>query len=72
MLDADERGEECISIPPTPQRPVPHLMEVLVYPDPILRRGGKTITQFDGELRRLAAEMLEAMYDEGGDRKAHV
>lgn len=41
-------------------------MEVLVYPDPILRRGGKTITQFDGELRRLAGEMLDAMYDEGG------
>ena len=41
-------------------------MEVLVYPDPILRRGGKAITQFDAELRRLAGEMLEAMYDEGG------
>ena len=41
-------------------------MEVLVYPDPILRRGGKAITQFDAVLRRLAGEMLEAMYDEGG------
>ncbi len=41
-------------------------MEVLVYPDPVLRRGGKTITQFDGELQKLAEQMLEAMYVEGG------
>ena len=41
-------------------------MDVLVYPDPILRRGGKTITQFDGELRQLADRMMEAMYVEGG------
>ncbi len=41
-------------------------MEVLVYPDPVLRRGGKTITVFDGELRTLAERMIEAMYDEGG------
>jgi peptide deformylase len=41
-------------------------MEVLVYPDPVLRRGGKPITQFDGELRALAERMMDAMYDEGG------
>jgi len=41
-------------------------MDVLVYPDPILRRGGKTITVFGGELRQLAERMMEAMYDEGG------
>lgn len=41
-------------------------MQVLVYPDPILRRGGKTITSFDGDLRALAAKMFEAMYEEGG------
>ncbi len=41
-------------------------MEVLVYPDPVLRRGGKTITRFDAELRQLAERMIEAMYEEGG------
>lgn len=41
-------------------------MEVLVYPDPVLRRGGKTISAFDGDLRALADRMMEAMYEEGG------
>ena len=41
-------------------------MEVLVYPHPILRRGGKTITQFDADLRQTADRMIEAMYVEGG------
>ncbi len=41
-------------------------MEVLVYPDPVLRRGGKAITTFDAELRDLAGRMMEAMYEEGG------
>ena len=41
-------------------------MDVLVYPDPILRRGGKTITTFDAGLRELADRMIEAMYVEGG------
>lgn len=41
-------------------------MDVLVYPDPILRLGGKPISQFDAELRQLADRMMEAMYEEGG------
>lgn len=41
-------------------------MEVLVYPDPVLRRGGKVVTTFDASLRQLAAQMMEAMYAEGG------
>ncbi len=41
-------------------------MDVLVYPDPILRRGGKTVTAFDAELRALSERMMEAMYVEGG------
>ena len=41
-------------------------MEVLIYPDPILRRGGQPITEFDQELADLAARMMEAMYEEGG------
>ncbi|MBX3464972.1 MAG: peptide deformylase [Planctomycetes bacterium] len=41
-------------------------MEVLVYPDPVLRRGGKPIATFDQGLRQLADRMLVAMYEEGG------
>lgn len=41
-------------------------MHVLVYPDPVLRRGGKPITSFDADLRKLAEAMMEAMYEEGG------
>jgi peptide deformylase len=41
-------------------------MDVLVYPDPILRRGGKAVTEFGADLRRLADQMMEAMYVEGG------
>ena len=41
-------------------------MEVLVYPDPVLRRGGKTVTTFDADLQRTAQEMLAAMSEEGG------
>jgi peptide deformylase len=41
-------------------------MDVLVYPDPILRRGGKTVTTFDAALRELSERMMEAMYVEGG------
>lgn len=41
-------------------------MEVLIYPDPILRRGGTAVTTFDAELRQVAERMMEAMYEEGG------
>jgi peptide deformylase len=41
-------------------------MEVLIYPHPILRRGGQPITRFDQDLRDLSAKMMEAMYEEGG------
>ncbi len=41
-------------------------MQVLIYPHPILRQGGKEITAFDQGLRDLAQQMLEAMYEEGG------
>lgn len=41
-------------------------MEVLIYPDPVLRRGGKPVTTFDAELRKLAERMFDAMYEEGG------
>ena len=41
-------------------------MDVLIYPDPILRHGGKPITEFGADLRELADRMIEAMYVEGG------
>lgn len=41
-------------------------LEVRVYPDPVLRRGGKPVTSFDLELRATAARMMTAMYDEVG------
>lgn len=41
-------------------------MQVLVYPDPLLRRPGKAIVQFDAALRQLADTMMAAMYEEGG------
>jgi peptide deformylase len=41
-------------------------MEVLIYPDPVLRRGGQPITAFDQDLADLADRMMEAMYEEGG------
>lgn len=41
-------------------------MQVLVYPDPVLRRGGKAVTAFGPELRELADQMFAAMYEEGG------
>tara|TARA_R110002072_G_scaffold302503_1_gene485977 strand:- start:24044 stop:24556 length:513 start_codon:yes stop_codon:yes gene_type:complete len=41
-------------------------MEVLIYPDPILRHGGQPITDFGDELKELSAKMMEAMYEEGG------
>ena len=41
-------------------------MEVLIYPDPVLRRGGQPITEFGPALRETADRMIEAMYEEGG------
>ncbi|GAB4140385.1 MAG: peptide deformylase [Planctomycetota bacterium] len=41
-------------------------MEVVIYPDPALRRGGEEVKEFGESLRTLAAGMLEAMYAQGG------
>jgi peptide deformylase len=41
-------------------------MEVLVYPNPLLRRGGVDITTFDAQLRDTARELFAAMYAERG------
>ncbi|MEZ5964797.1 MAG: peptide deformylase [Planctomycetota bacterium] len=41
-------------------------MQVLVYPNPLLRRGGRDITAFDQKLVDAARGLFEAMYAERG------
>lgn len=42
------------------------ILEVLQYPDPRLRRRAEPIEKVTDELRQLAADLLETMYDEPG------
>ena len=42
------------------------MMDVLKYPDPLLRRSGKDITAFDEDLKSTVADMLETMYQHRG------
>lgn len=37
-------------------------MEIVLYPDPILRKPAKRVEKFDEDLRRFAREMLDTMY----------
>lgn len=41
-------------------------MDIVLYPDPVLRRGGKEVTVFDAALRETSARMIEAMYGDDG------
>jgi len=41
-------------------------MQVLVYPNPLLRRGSVDVTRFDETLAATARELLAAMYEERG------
>ena len=41
-------------------------MQVLVYPNPLLRRGGAEVTRFDAQLLETARAMFAAMYAEHG------
>lgn len=41
-------------------------MDVVQYPGPVLRRGGKKVESFGPELTRLAEQMLETMYSSKG------
>lgn len=41
-------------------------MDVVIYPDPSLRRGGAPVERFDDELAKTAREMLDAMYRQKG------
>ncbi len=42
------------------------MMDVLKYPDPLLRRSGKDITAFDEDLKSTVADMLDTMYQYQG------
>jgi peptide deformylase len=42
------------------------LLEVRVYPDPILRTGANPVEEVDREIRKLADDMAETMYDAPG------
>ena len=42
------------------------VLEVLQFPDPRLRRCAESVGEITDELRALAADMLETMYDEPG------
>ena len=42
------------------------LLQVHEFPDPILQQHAMPVTVFDDKLRRLAADMLETMYEERG------
>ncbi len=39
---------------------------LIILPDPVLRQASKPIERFDDELKRLADDMLETMYDAPG------
>ncbi len=42
------------------------VLQVLKFPNPVLKRKSAPVTQFDAALRELAEAMLETMYVEGG------
>ncbi len=42
------------------------LLDILVYPDPLLRRKALSVTTFDDDLRRFAGDMVETMYHAPG------
>ena len=41
-------------------------LEILTYPNPVLREISEPVTKFDADLKKLAADMLETMYDANG------
>jgi len=42
------------------------IREIVIYPDPILQRPTEKVTEFNHELRALAADMFESMYKAQG------
>jgi peptide deformylase len=42
------------------------IRNIITYPNPVLRQQAKKVTQFDEELKKLAEDMGETMYDAPG------
>jgi peptide deformylase len=42
------------------------LLTIVKYPEPVLQQPGEPVTEFDGELRKLVADMFETMYAANG------
>jgi peptide deformylase len=42
------------------------IREIVIYGEPVLRAKGKQVEKIDDEIRALAADMLETMYDANG------
>ena len=42
------------------------ILEILTYPNPLLREVSKPVTDFKPELKKLAQDMLDTMYDANG------
>lgn len=42
------------------------LLKIVRYPEPVLHRVGKPVTEFDDRIRKLVADMFETMYEAQG------
>lgn len=42
------------------------LRKIVLYPDPVLKQKAQEVTEFDAELKQLAEDMAETMYDAPG------
>ncbi len=42
------------------------ILKIVKYPEPVLSQPGEPVTEFDAELRKLAADMFETMYASEG------
>ena len=42
------------------------IRKIVFYPDPVLRKVGEPVTEVTDEIRELASDMLETMYDANG------
>jgi peptide deformylase len=42
------------------------VLKIVKYPEPVLEQPGEPVTEFDSELRKLAADMFETMYASQG------
>jgi len=42
------------------------IRNIVFYPDPVLRRTGDRVTEVTAEIRQLAADMIETMYEANG------